>query len=57
LALANNCAFVDIYQRWGGGGNGNIANSRGYYGDGSVHPGNMGHQDIANAIWGVIQGH
>lgn len=50
LAQSNNCAYIDIYSRWNGASG---AVESGYFYD-TVHPNDIGHQDIATAILKVI---
>lgn len=52
LAVQNNIAFLDIFNRWSG--DPNFANSQlNFLGD-AVHPNDYGHQDIATAILNVL---
>jgi lysophospholipase L1-like esterase len=48
LAVSNNCAFVNIYNRWGIQGN-----TLGFMAD-TLHPSEAGHQDMANALLKVL---
>ena len=47
VALANNCAVIDLYQRWVSVAS---SNALGYYGDSGTHPSIMGYTDIASAV-------
>jgi hypothetical protein len=52
IAKEKNCAFLDIYSRWGGLEG---VNSTGFINAGdNTHPNLQGHQDIANAIMNVL---
>jgi len=51
LSILNNCAFLDLYGKWGCG---KLANEvYGYIADG-VHPTLAGHTDIANMLIGAL---
>lgn len=52
LAITNNCAYLDIHDRWNGGVY--AQNILGFLANGDVHPTASGHQDIATAILRVI---
>jgi lysophospholipase L1-like esterase len=53
LAFANDCAFIDIFSKWGS--DWDIPNDLGMMSD-VVHPNDAGHQDIATAITQVLLG-
>jgi hypothetical protein len=50
-AIANNCGFVDMWNRWGG--NFTTYNGYGYYAD-AIHPNDIGDMDTAFAVFNAI---
>jgi len=53
LALANNCAYIDLFNRWSGDAV-YATNILGYFTSSTVHPNDYGMQDMATAILKVI---